>query len=49
MERVLNESGQPLGHRISAAERNKRGEIIVKEECRKEKVAFEELRRGGES
>jgi len=46
VERVLNESSQPLGHRISAGELSKRGEVIVKGECRRGKIAFEELRRG---
>jgi putative transposase len=46
VERVLNESSQPLGQRISAGERSKRAEIIVKEECGRREIAFEELRMG---
>jgi len=46
VERVLKESGQPLGHRISAGERSKRAEITVKEECRSGEIGFEELRMG---
>jgi len=46
VEKVLQESSQPLGRRISAGERSKRAEIIVKEECRSGEIGFEELRMG---
>lgn len=46
VERVLSESSQPFVQRISAGERSKRAEVIVREECRRRKVAFEELRMG---
>jgi putative transposase len=46
VERVLKDSGQPMGRRISVGERSKRVEIIVKEECRSGKIGFEELRMG---
>jgi len=46
VEKVLNESSQPLGHRISPGERSKGVETILKEECREGKIDFEELRMG---
>jgi len=46
VERVLSESEEPLGHRFSIAERSKRMETILKEECQKGKIELEELRMG---
>jgi hypothetical protein len=40
MERVLNETSQPLGDRTSAGERSKRAEIMVRGECRRRKIVF---------
>lgn len=46
VERVLRESVEPLRHRFRHAERNKRIETILKEECEKGKIELEELRMG---
>jgi hypothetical protein len=47
VERVLSESGEPLRHRSSPVEQSKRVETILKGECQKGKISFEELRMGG--
>jgi hypothetical protein len=46
VERVLSESGEPLRFRFSLQERIKRIEVILKEECQKGKIEYEELRMG---
>jgi len=46
VERVLRESEEPLRHRFSHAERSKRIETILKEECEKGKIELGELRMG---
>ena len=45
-ERVLSESGEPLRNRSSPVEQNKRVETILKGECQKREISFEELRMG---
>jgi putative transposase len=46
VERVLRESEERLGYRLSPLERSKRVETILKGECRKGKIDLEELRMG---
>jgi hypothetical protein len=46
VERVLRESEEPLRFRFSSQERSKRTETILKEECQKGKIEYEELRMG---
>lgn len=46
VERVLNESEEPLRKRFSPAERRKRMETILNEECHKGRIEVEELRMG---
>jgi hypothetical protein len=46
VERVLKESEESLRHRFSHAERIKKIENILKEECEKGKIELEELRMG---
>jgi predicted HTH domain antitoxin len=46
VERVLSESGEPLRYKPDPQERSKRIETILKEECRKGKIEYEELRMG---
>jgi len=46
VERVLRESGEGMGHRISRAERDKRIRGVMEEECREGEVEIEELRMG---
>jgi len=46
VERVLGESGEPLRYRSSPVEQNKRVETILKGQCQKGKISFEELRMG---
>ena len=46
VERVLSESGEPLRYKPDPLERSKRIETILKEECQKGKIEFEELRMG---
>ena len=46
VERILSESGEPLRYKPDPLERSKRIETILKEECQKGKIEFEELRMG---
>lgn len=46
VQRVLSESGEPLRHRFSPAERSKRIEALLKEECQKGKIELEEVQMG---
>jgi chromosomal replication initiation ATPase DnaA len=46
VERILSESGQLLRHRLSPAERRKKVETILNEECQREGIELEELRMG---
>lgn len=46
VERVLTESREPLHRRFSDAERSKRVETIIEEECQKRKIELRELRMG---
>jgi hypothetical protein len=46
VERVLSESEKPLRYGLSAEERSKRIETILKEECRRGKIELEEVRMG---
>jgi putative transposase len=46
VERVLSESEGSLRYRHSPAERRKRGETILKEECQKGNIEIEELQMG---
>jgi len=46
VERMLRESEEPFRHRLSHAERSKRIETILKEECAKGKIELGELRMG---
>jgi DNA invertase Pin-like site-specific DNA recombinase len=46
VERVLSESGEPLHRRFSDAERSKRVETILEEECQKGKIELREMKMG---
>lgn len=46
VERVLSESEKPLRYGLKPAERSKRVETILKEECRRGEIELEELRMG---
>ena len=46
VERVLSESEKPLRYGLKPAERSKKIETILKEECRRGKIELEELRMG---
>jgi hypothetical protein len=46
VERVLSESEKPLRYGLKPAERSKKIETILKEECRQGKIGLQELRMG---